>query len=338
MVKIISFLQTFTIILVVVGHSFVGKAAEEPFVEAQTWIYSFHMPMFMLLSGWLFSYKNKDNLSGIKWFGKEGFVVGKIKRLLVPYFLLSTVAFFVKAQFSQYAVRPIGFTFDDYLHQLIYPYDNAMGHMWFLPTLFFIFLIVVCINKLLKKIPMPILQGIMLVVFLIVSLFFKPLQIKILNVSGILYYLFYFQLGVMIERYGIFERIEKSKIHIGAFVLFIISILLLLVPMFFGQRQVAALVGIGFSVCLGYIYLHHNSHFLDHLNGASYTIYLFSWFPQVFCYQVLMKFLDVDGLLLFLLSCITGLYFSWFIYLYETKGKKTVLRTCLRFINGMKPS
>ena len=63
MVKIISFLQTFTIILVVVGHSFVGKAAEEPFVEAQTWIYSFHMPMFMLLSGWLFSLSRRNSVN-----------------------------------------------------------------------------------------------------------------------------------------------------------------------------------------------------------------------------------------------------------------------------------
>lgn len=337
MVKIISFLQTFTIILVVVGHCFIGEAGEEPLVYGMMWIYSFHMPMFILLSGWLFSYKYKDNLYSIRLFGKDSFVVGKVRRLLVPYFLLSSIVFLFKPYLSNYAARPIGFTFDEYLYQLLYPYDNVMGQLWFLPTLFFIFLIVVVINKLLSTIPLRVSQVMMLLVFLICSLLFKPLQIEILNISGILHYLFYFQLGVVIQRYEILEKIGKTKVHVEALLLLIASVCLLMVPPFVGDHQVAALIGIVFSICLGYIYLCHNSHFLDHLHGASYTIYLFSWFPQVICNQLLLGSVQLGTLYFFVLSSITGVYIPWLIYQYEIKGKKTFVRSCLRVVNGMKP-
>lgn len=50
--SIISFLQAFGILLVVVGHSFYGC----PDNPIHTWIYSFHMPLFMFISGYLLKY------------------------------------------------------------------------------------------------------------------------------------------------------------------------------------------------------------------------------------------------------------------------------------------
>ena len=49
----IYFMQTFGILLVVLGHSFYQTKDGNVVVE---WIYSFHMPLFMFVSGYLLDY------------------------------------------------------------------------------------------------------------------------------------------------------------------------------------------------------------------------------------------------------------------------------------------
>ena len=59
--KLMALLSVWRIILVVLGHS----GFEEPIIQQKLdllhkWIYSFHMPLFFMISGYLFSYTNKD--------------------------------------------------------------------------------------------------------------------------------------------------------------------------------------------------------------------------------------------------------------------------------------
>ena len=53
----ILFLQTFGIILVVLGHSFYQFPSDTPFIR---WIYGFHMPLFFFISGYLLKYVHGD--------------------------------------------------------------------------------------------------------------------------------------------------------------------------------------------------------------------------------------------------------------------------------------
>lgn len=57
-------LQGWAMLLVVVGHAFIGKAGQGPAWENVLFhfAYSFHMPLFMLVSGWLF-YHTRLNIS-----------------------------------------------------------------------------------------------------------------------------------------------------------------------------------------------------------------------------------------------------------------------------------
>lgn len=61
------------IILVLIGHISLNK-------KINNFIYSFHMPLFFILSGYL--YKNKEN-----------YVKKKTKTILVPYFIVSIISF-----------------------------------------------------------------------------------------------------------------------------------------------------------------------------------------------------------------------------------------------------
>ena len=130
---LVSFLQAFGIILVVIGHSYYGNTEG---LWTYAWIYSFHMPLFMFISGYLLQYgaENKSiALSSVPLYGSGGFIWKKVKRLLIPYITISTVAFSLKPLFNRFAIRPVEITFTDYLKMLVYPWDNVIIFFWFLP-------------------------------------------------------------------------------------------------------------------------------------------------------------------------------------------------------------
>lgn len=103
------------IFLVVLGHTYRGNIV-------QNWLYSFHMPLFFFISGWLYKEKNFEQ-------GFFAFALKKSRRLLVPYFVFLVLNFLywilVERHFR---------SFDQ-------------GPLWFLPIL----LIVECIVAILVK-------------------------------------------------------------------------------------------------------------------------------------------------------------------------------------------
>lgn len=67
------------------------------------------MPLFMFISGYLLNYglaRKSIPLSKINICGRYGFVINKIKRLLIPYVFISTFAYFPKVLLSRFAARP----------------------------------------------------------------------------------------------------------------------------------------------------------------------------------------------------------------------------------------
>lgn len=137
-------LASFGIVLVVLGHSapnlLVDSAKSVVIFRGLLGVISlFHMPLFFFISGYLLanSQSNRRGLEG----GYLGFVMGKAKRLLIPYWAISTVAFPFKAWMGTQAVRPLTFSVHDYLTSLWIPWQNAIIFFWFLPTLFLVFLV-----------------------------------------------------------------------------------------------------------------------------------------------------------------------------------------------------
>jgi fucose 4-O-acetylase-like acetyltransferase len=123
-IKIIDSLKGYAIILVLFGHVIVFS---DPTGYALSWlftfIYSFHMPLFLFLSGYLVYQKPIDP----KW----NFVYKKFRGLIVPYFIWLFIGILVVNNFILDA------KISDYLIQHTVTYDN----IWFLPALFFSFLL-----------------------------------------------------------------------------------------------------------------------------------------------------------------------------------------------------
>ncbi len=330
----ISFLQIFGILLVVIGHSCYG-ALIVPWWH--TWIYSFHMPLFMFISGYLLKYSSEKKASSLfimSWEKRGVFLWKKVKRLIIPYLVISTLAFVPKVLMSRFAARPLDFSFSEYARMLIYPWDNAIIFFWFLPTLFLIFVLVIVftstqIGRGKKNFLIWILFGMLLIHL------FNPIKgIKLMNIGGVVSYLFYFVLGYSCCRWSIFTHLGKY-VYIGALSSLIISILLVFaLPVFWGKDVLTALVGILLSLYLSKIYVSRDWHFFHHLFGASYAIYLFSWFPQTASQQVLQGLTHAPWQLTSVLAMITGVYIPWLIYKWIVRHKQERVGRFVALLTG----
>lgn len=122
------------IVLVVAGHYFPDNSPMW-YVSLRDWIYSFHMPVFMFLSGYVYALTKRDE-------SYPGFVKRKAVRLLVPYFAVSVLILCIKL-FSQKLLNmeianPVEYSS---FFRILYKPEAAV-HLWFIMALWWIFLIV----------------------------------------------------------------------------------------------------------------------------------------------------------------------------------------------------
>ena len=320
--QLISFLQAFGIILVVLGHSF-QTYPSSPFIKQ--WIYGFHMPLFMFISGYLFKYssiKNNVSIHNLPIIGKNGLAWKKCKRLLLPYVIISSLAFLPKSILSQFADRPVNFSFEAWVQMLIYPWNNVIILFWFLPTLYLIFIIVTYTCKFFSFIRNDLFLNLfILCLFFVFHITKLGSQISLFNFSGVFVYLMYFWTGFLYCQYqNTINKILHLKQKSFMFTAYIISIIFTIIkdciPNF-----IIAYTGIYFSISLGYLYCEKQYKFLDHLSTASYIIYLFSWFPQSATQQIISHYWELSKIINTILAFISGLYVPYSIFKLWNKCK-----------------
>ncbi len=112
------------IILVVVGHSTVASDG------VLTWLTSFHMPLFFILSGILFYLKHSHTEDF------KDYAIKRFRGMMIPYFIFSViyigVFYYYLMRFPEVMTRE--FIDDSYLQALsLY----GISVLWFLPTIFF---------------------------------------------------------------------------------------------------------------------------------------------------------------------------------------------------------
>ena len=134
------------IFLVVFGH----LNLQEPM---QTIIYSFHIPLFFIISGLLFDRK--------KYADFKSFLARRLHTLIIPYliFAIGTLAFYIMIEFLKFGFSETSFQFarQYFIQIFIARYSLIYGPntpMWFVPCLFltecFYFFIVKIKNRLMR--------------------------------------------------------------------------------------------------------------------------------------------------------------------------------------------
>ena len=134
MQRLISFdiAKAICIILVVIGH-YVPDYSPKWYVGVHDVIYTFHMPLFMFASGFIYMATKKD-------IPYRDFLLKKVKRLMVPYLSVSAIVITIKMLTEGHAYVENSVTVMSYVKMFYLP--EAGYFLWFIWALWWMFVIV----------------------------------------------------------------------------------------------------------------------------------------------------------------------------------------------------
>lgn len=224
-----------------------------------SFIYSFHMPLFICVSGAVFSFCVKKRN---KYKEFDVFVLKKIKRLMIPYFVFGI--FWVTP--VMYILKLTDKNPKNYIwNNIILSFDAR--HLWFLWTLFFIFVLFWCAFQYLNSEKANIFLGMLL--FLIAMISNNVPQI--FQIQNICYYSFFFWVGYVFDKKKeqIDQFLQKKKwllvlewVFISFVVLYTYNRALNLITAIFGMLflyQIAQIIGKNISELRLYKVIEKNS-------------------------------------------------------------------------------
>jgi hypothetical protein len=294
----IDILRCVGISLVVLGHSFpTDVITETPWLIQ--FFRSFTMPLFMVISGYLYLYSE-----GFKR-GYYRFMMGKVKLLIVPYFLLSSIAFVPKALLAHYAERPIELNWSYWVESLLYPTENVIIYFWFMPTLFLISMCGPLFNWAVKYR----ITSIGLTLALAFLHLADPLrEVLFLNLAGVSHYILFFWLGSLLASgKARTERFMEAPILLPFLLIVLVVLYIAMEKAHLIIELPLALIGTAMAFSFGKWYVRKQFNWFRWLHGYTYQIYLLSWFPQVFVMITLLKVLELPYSLTAVLMFVSGL-------------------------------
>ena len=134
-------------LLVILGHSIpLNWNVPVAVYVADKFLYTFHMPLFFFVSGYLF-YKTKSE----QRYTFGAYVKKRTYRLMLPYVSLTVVGLALKQLLSLLRHEDFLLTPMYILKAFFVPRQNVWGHFWFLPTLLLISFLSFAFAKLKNK-------------------------------------------------------------------------------------------------------------------------------------------------------------------------------------------
>lgn len=190
----IDFCKVLLSFLVVLGHVFkmyspetaINTGVECNFLRfVYRWIYTFHMPAFILISGFVFQ--------ECKECGKYSkyilFVKNKFGRLMVPYFSFAAMLVLPTRYIIEDKITPP--MLENYINSFLLGLD--MRHLWYLYTLFVLFLFFDLLYKILIR------YRTIVTVFLTILSVCSALSTAYFAIGYAFHYAIYFWIGMMLS-------------------------------------------------------------------------------------------------------------------------------------------
>lgn len=216
----VSFIRPILIVLLVLYHSFAPWCGSwKPFIgyepnEVYWWIgrsaYSFMLPMFVFISGYVWSFQ-REILNKKDAF--KSLFIRKFKRLYIPSLIFS-IAYLAIFNGSIFTTIGQGNLLINILDVL-----SGYAHMWFLPMLFLIFLLTWCILLINKR------WLRWCIVVALCGISFLPIP---LGINSAFFYIIYFYAGYEALIYaGKLKKLSTPKTIIVQWIIFILVFVLL---------------------------------------------------------------------------------------------------------------
>lgn len=290
----IDILYTIGILLVLFGHShssdwstFEGTILQ----SAIEFVYTFHMPLFFFIAGYLFI-----NSKSIERVGYGKWIKEKSMKLLTPYLVLSIAALVPK-----YYVEYHTFVKIDYVIEAIFnPRAGVWGHFWFIPVL----LLCYALFGIWRGFVTEKNKYVMIFIVTVLSIigYFLPVSIQWLGIKDLLNSCVFFCVGMIVKTLDFKKRRVPYviKCGIGIVVSIIIfqnvpknksTLLLIALIMIYSCWQLAGKIG--------------KSKFALWIGMHNFTIYIYSWPFQAImmavCDKIQMKWY-VTSFLMFVIG------------------------------------
>lgn len=278
--KYIDIARAFAIIFIVLGHTLVHSEHCSLIFKL---IYSFHVVLFFILSGYTFKIKQEERF--IK------FVKNKFLRIMIPYFIWALLFLIPYLILGQNIGDSIGttssFNVKNQLINIVYGNGNASAlkqnsSLWFLPALFSMEIIYYYIIKLIdkiKKIEIPILLSSIVICYITYYLpVILPWGINTALNLGI-----FFLAGYLFKKHNLFTKDKLFRL-LYIIPIFIVGILACLInnktvsciDYAYGNFSLALLSGICLSCVVLYIsFLINNNKILEYIGKNTMGILIF---------------------------------------------------------------
>lgn len=235
-------LQGFSMLLVVIGHVSLTNLPGDPSTPIATGIertiYTFHMPLFIFISGWLFYY----TCIRIGKSYKE-MLISKVKRLAVPFLAFTLVTMALKIAFPQLMHRVVNMT--EIIDTFILFRSNPLGEMWFIVVLFELMLFYP-LYKLITKSKALSALGLGGAVLINMS----GITISYFNIGRVTYMLPFFVAGILCSKYEWQKFLNNMWALVIMIFLFIAFNVMRILPKSADIIIVSTGIAFSFSLCL----------------------------------------------------------------------------------------
>jgi len=303
----LSVLQGFSMLLVVLGHITLTDKFQDPAYPATAMmervVYSFHMPLFIFISGWLFYLTVIHRNTPYK-----DMVAKKLSRLGIPFLFFTVATMLIKLALSSVVKRPVNL--QEIIDTFVLFSSNPLEEMWFITVLLLLMIIYPVYSWLVKK--QLLVWGL---AASIVLFFVVPTDIKVFRLSALVRMAPYFIAGIICSRYGIIEKYaSKWWLTLLAIVLFIAINVLQTADPYLQKKAVDVLkstFGIILSVCLCSFITSLRPRTFDSFSPYTFQIYLLGIFFQMAIRLVYGKVGHLSDAIyptMFVLSIFAGIY------------------------------
>jgi hypothetical protein len=299
----IDFTKGILILLMVLFHIRYVGIFEEQFNLLKTLVYSFHMPGFLVLSGFLTNFDKPV----------KKFFIDNCRKILIPFLVFEFLYIF-----ALYIVQYFGIETSNHVERLDiinvckYLFVHPTGTYWYLYTLFLCNVLYYLCRNLLKGYGINILIIFALVLY-VFSLFTG------LSIGNFIFYI----IGIIIKNYNsqYSTAIKSSRLSIIP----VIVIACIALPTLDGFSIYGVIITyLMLSFCLSlFIIMKNKKHFFVYLGQNSYAFVLFSPIFTVSCGIFLKYFVafDTTGILYLVFASVFTIIGSLFVAFLVTKIK-----------------
>lgn len=208
---ILDIMQGIAMLLVIIGHhllDFMPKA----YSSIHYYLYTFHMPLFIFISGFLISYSYKEGI------GYSKYVKKRFIKFFIPYFIIGVIVTIL------YHFMYGEDIFKNILNLIISPKESPTTFLWYIYLLFFFYALYPIVHKTLQNSIIYYLLGFGIILYIF------PFKTSILCLDYFTSYLIFYLMGCLSARYFRVFQLQRAKLTSYLFLaVFIITSIIFIV-------------------------------------------------------------------------------------------------------------